>query len=163
MAHGSVVGTAVDGGGASMGSEHNVSIEISVANVVASASGAGHLTVGGELRTFSFHALLLSDGRAGGEWTRNNRARDSKAHGKVTCMAIDGNVAWIGGHSTRTTTMPGEVTWRVADGGNGAAAEDMISLQPVGQDPGSADEYCWNMPDFPRLWPIEAGQIKVKQ
>jgi hypothetical protein len=163
-ASGSIVETAFVSGWAEIGSAQSVNMEISVANVVSHVSGNAHFTTaGGELRTMSFHALQTADGRVGGEWQRYNRSMDAMAHGKVTCMTIDGNQAWLGGHSTRTTTTPGDVGWRVLDDGTGAGAEDLISMQPSGRYEGFAEDYCWEMGDWPQLRPIGGGQIRIKQ
>ncbi len=162
-ASGNIVETQFVSGWAEMGSAHDVFLEISVAKVVASASGSGHFTMNGELRTFSFHALQTDDGRVGGEWQRHNRLSDAKAHGKVSCMGLNGGQAWLGGFTTRTNTAPGGVFWRVVDGGRGASAQDEISLQAVGQDDWAVQDYCWTMGEFPQLYPVESGQIKVQQ
>ena len=143
------------------GSSQTTQIEMSVANVVASASGSGHITVDGEQRTFSFHALQLSDGRVGGEWQRFNRAGDARGHGKVTCMTFGGETAWLGGFATKSTTTPGTVRWRVTDGGQ-TGSQDAISLQSVSAG-ADTEAYCYGQPDFPELLPIESGNISIRR
>jgi hypothetical protein len=159
MAEGSVFSDDIIGEGA-FGSSKTSQIEISVGNVVAAASGSGHFTADGEKRTFSFHALQLSDGRVGGEWQRYNRGLDARAHGKVTCMSFNDDTAWMGGFSTKSTTGTSNVRWRVLDGGKGGS-QDAVSLQFVGSaDP---EEYCWGQPDAPELIPIESGNVNIRR
>lgn len=158
FANGTIVTIPLSADGA-MGSSNINGIDISVANVVASASGSGHFTSGGERRTFSFHALQMADGSARGEWQRYNRALDARAHGKVTCMTLAGSEAWLGGFTTSSTTGPAEVVWRVRDGGPGGR-DDAVSLQSTG---GPTEPYCFGQPSFPELHPIESGNIQVDQ
>ncbi len=130
--------------------------------VVQSVSGSGHITSGGELRTFSFNARKRADGSVTGEWQRNTRSIGAKAHGDVTCFTIVGNQAWLGGVVERTTTIPGEVAWTVVDNSEGAnSAADQISLQSVGGAPGFAAAFCASRPAL-ALIPIEKGNIQVK-
>ena len=96
------------------------------------ATGSGQFTQGGEWRTFSFNGKVLSNGEVRGEFQVNNRAVDAKAHGTVTCLAVDGNQAFVGGIIDNTTAPlpnPGAY-FRVIDNGEGnAAAPDQISLR----------------------------------
>lgn len=147
-------------GEGSFGSSQTTQIEMSVGGVVAAASGSGHLTVDGENRTFSFHALQTADGRVGGEWQRLNRAAEAEAHGKITCMGVSGSTAWLGGFSTTSSTGTGTVRWRVFDGGR-SGGEDAISLQDV-LDPANTEAYCYGQPDYPELLPIESGNVTIR-
>lgn len=160
---GSLIGQPLAGDLGSMSSGHNAFFEMSVANVVQAAAGSGHLTVGGELRTFSFSAVRLADGRVKGQWERFNRAVGVRDHGRVSCFTIQGNRVWLGGPATFATT-PGETAWRAADNGAGkGAVRDQISLQFVGGGPGFSDSYCAGQPESPALLTIDAGNISIQQ
>jgi len=70
-----------------------------------SATGHGNLTVGGELRTFSFNAIRHQDGTVTGEWELKSRATDVVMHGQVTCLLAIARptqgAAFMGGVVTR--------------------------------------------------------------
>ena len=70
-----------------------------------SATGHGNLTVGGELRTFSFNAVRHQDGTVTGEWQLKSRATDVVMHGQVTCLLAIARptqgAAFMGGIVTR--------------------------------------------------------------
>jgi hypothetical protein len=64
--------------------------------IVASATGSGHLTTGGELRTFSFSAHKYADGTVTGEMQVNNRQQGTVTHHKISCLVVSGNKAYAG-------------------------------------------------------------------
>jgi hypothetical protein len=70
-----------------------------------SATGHGNLTVGGDLRTFSFNAIRHRDGVVTGEFQLKNRASDVVIHGEVTCLLAIARptqgAAFMGGVVTR--------------------------------------------------------------
>jgi hypothetical protein len=142
------------------GSLDDLALLVSEVPLVASVTGHANLTHEGELRTFSFTARQYADGTIKGEWQRFTRSTNSKAHGDVTCLTVVGNEAWIGGITERTTTVGGEVGWRVVDNGEGSAP-DQMSLQFAGGGEGSADAYCAAGPAWPPLSDIEGGDIQV--
>ncbi len=103
--------------------------------IVAQASGAGHITIGGDLRTFSFTAQRDSDNNSRGQAELHNRSTDSSIHMKLNCLSVSGNVATMSGVVTgsNVTGAPfgeGNPVWfRVVDNGEGAdAPPDLISL-----------------------------------
>jgi hypothetical protein len=135
--------------------------------VVQSATGAGHFTVAGELRTFSFTALRYADGTVQGEYELFSRLTGTRIHGDVTCLSVRGNQAWIGGRqeqSNNPTILPGgENGFNVADNGEGAnSPPDQMSLMFVNGPPGFAQAYCTAMAPAPPPNPIEAGNIQVR-
>src|SRR5687767_14324574 len=66
--------------------------------VVASATGSGHFTSGGELRTFAVAAVKRADGSVSGEYQVRSRAGAGAVfHVGVTCMSVVGNQAWVAG------------------------------------------------------------------
>ena len=134
--------------------------------VVQSATGAGHFTIGGELRTFAFTAQKHADGSVTGQYQLINRASDARVHGEVTCLSVVGNRAWIGGvQKNGSEGFPEglENGFRVVDNGEGANdPPDQLSLMFVNAPPGFAQAYCNARPAAPPLFPIEGGNIQVR-
>jgi hypothetical protein len=136
--------------------------------VVESVTGSGSFTTGA-WRTFSFTARKYADGSVDGEWERINRgsgnAKENKSHGKVGCLTIVGNEAWIGMVATSGAySDPGfnEGGVRLIDNGQGASSPpDKMSLQRVGQETGFAEWFCAATPET-ELYLLEAGNIQIK-
>lgn len=134
-----------------------------------SVTGSGSFVFVGNNRTFSFTARIRADGSVDGQWQRVTHVggpAQSKSHGKVTCLTVVGNEAWIGGFKTSGTTFVdppnNEVFWRVVDNGQGRnAPADQMSSQGVGRPPGSAANYCANTP-LGALFDVTAGNIQVR-
>lgn len=130
--------------------------------VVHSATGAGHVTTAGELRSFSFSALLFEDGSATGEVQVNSRSLDTVVHLRIDCLAVDGATAHMSGVVTRSSN-PAEAPvgdrrrFVVRDNGEGGAGPDEISTIP--RNP--AGETCENSTLVPtRL--VENGNVQVR-
>ena len=137
--------------------------------VVQSVTGFGLFTQVGEPTTFSFTARRHADGSVKGEWERQNRCGDFRAHGDVTCFTIVGDQAWISGIIELFPSDPGrvgsEAIWRVVDNGQGANADpDQISRTRNPADFGaSALDFCDGTPvGFPGVRDLEAGNISVR-
>lgn len=125
------------------------------------ATGSGHITVNGELRTFAFAAHRDSGGVTLGELQLNNRALDSKTHGTLNCLVVNGNRATMSGVVDTSTNFPaGTPIWvEVVDNGEGgAAAADQITL--VALFPGGAGVPC-TVPSILPAQDIERGNIQV--
>ena len=133
--------------------------------VVALATGSGHQLAGpdNELRTFAFTAVKRADGYVTGEFQMDNRSRDVRAHGTVTCLSVDGNLAWVGvvidwvRADGATSIEPGQARgWLVVDNDEGSAA---------GPDEISGLRQFDNCEDRPGLStsPVVAGNIQVMQ
>ncbi len=126
-----------------------------------SANGHGNLTVGGELRTFSFHANTAKNGTVSGSATVNNRSADIATQISIDCLSVVGNMATMTGRITRSTGGPvvgSPVFFRVIDNGEGSnATEDQISLVAV-TGPTIDCTSSLNLAVFP----IEGGNIQVK-
>ncbi len=81
----------------------------------ARATGSGHYTFGGDVwRTFAFNARLKADGTASGNFQLVVHREGQKAgtyHGKVICLSVRDNQAWVGEtsprHRIRTAKEPG--------------------------------------------------------
>jgi len=136
--------------------------------VVQSATGAGHFTVGGELRTFSFNALKYADGTVQGQYELFSRVSGTRIHGDVVCLSVVGNHAWVGGsqdHSSDNVAFPPglENGFQTVDNGEGANdPPDQLSLMFVDGPPGFAQAYCDARADAPPLNDIEGGNIQVQ-
>jgi hypothetical protein len=136
--------------------------------VVARASGSGHFTSGGELRTFTFNAIRRADGTVSGEWEVISRAgAGARLHGDVLCLAINGNQAWIGTRIESATNpvviIGSEGGFRVVDNGEGAnEPPDAASLAFFNGAAGFAQNYCDAMAANPPLNPVEHGNLQVE-
>jgi hypothetical protein len=73
------------------------------AAIIASATGSGHTTATGELRTFSFVARMDADGFATGTAQVDNRAINEMFQLSVDCINVVGSLAIISGVITRHT------------------------------------------------------------
>lgn len=148
--------------------------------VIASASGGGHVEVfpsppvprGLALRNFAFTAKAYADGSADGEW--QIVAGGTILHGDVTCLAVEGSSARIAGVVTDAkfslSFQPGdELAWEAVDDGEGVDATDETSNLRAfaGTPPGSAEAFCEDgtVPtdgDQPfALTPIDLGNVQV--
>jgi len=152
---------------ASMAKSAAASTTLSSGPVVQSATGAGHFTVGGELRTFSFNALKFADGTVQGQYELFSRSAATRIHGDVVCLSVVGNHAWVGGsqdQSNDPVAFPagGENGFQTVDNGEGANdPPDQLSLMFINGPPGFAQAYCDARVDAPPLNNIEGGNIQV--
>lgn len=128
-----------------------------------SANGHGNLTVGGELRTFSFHAMTRKDGTVTGSATLHNRNSDVFIHMDINCLRVVGNTAFMSGPITNSSNPAFEGRtglFQARDNGEGSnAAPDQLSLLAVLVGNTTID--C-NTNFAPLLNPIEGGNIQVK-
>ena len=128
--------------------------------VVHSATGSGHVQLGGELRTFSFNAVQRSDGSVTGQAQLQARLADNTTHVEIDCLNVVGNVAIVSG------TLPSGVTgaFAVEDNGEGGnAAPDRITLLNTG--PFFTPGICMFLTPAvvaPFLLPIEHGNVQVR-
>ena len=161
----------------------NIQADDGGAGVVASATGGGHLLIGGALDVkFSLSAVQQADGTAHGSFRHSVLFQDQlvEFHGDVTCVSVDADNhrAWIGGtirrnnseHADFTTerTQPGRDIWfRVLDNEERGDEADRSTF--VGFE-GDADiitslEYCATQPwpdDNARTSPLIQGNIEVR-
>jgi len=128
-----------------------------------SANGHGNLTISGELRTFSFHALTRRDGTVKGSVTLHNRALDIFDRYDIDCLNVVGNTATLSGiitKSTDTDLIGSRAIFRVVDNGEGSTnARDQISLVAV-LPAGSTIDCDTAGLVLPTL-PIEGGNVQV--
>lgn len=136
-----------------------------------SATGHGNVTQApGVLRTFSFTARQLRDGRIEGEYENHNRLGGATNHGDIDCMVITGNSAVLSGPIRRHTNPlfeEGFVTvFRVEDNGEGANdPPDQVSVLQIHPPPapGQPEVNCRSgtLPAF-AMRPIEGGNVQVR-
>jgi hypothetical protein len=136
-----------------------------------SVTGSGSFIFGAFNRTFSFTARIHADGSVDGQWqrvTHNGLPGQSRSHGKITCLTIIGNQAWLGGFKTLSTSGGVEppnngVIWRVIDNGQGRnAPADQMSGQGVNRPPENVASYCAAAPTGDILFDLAAGNIQVR-
>ena len=137
-----------------------------------SATGHGNLTVGGELRTFSFNAIRHPDGEVTGQFQLKSRATDVIIHGEINCLLIvprpGGGAAFIGGEVTHTQGdpvgfVPGRpVMFTAVDNGEGSNARipDMLSLL-FATTPANLERQCTVGLGL-GAGPVENGNIQVR-
>lgn len=135
--------------------------------VIQAVRGSGHLTVGGELRTFAFNAEKRADGSVAGELEIIARQVDRVVHGAVTCMTVFGSAAWLGGVIDRDNSgvsTGAEARFRIVDLGQApGGSPDLLSLLSFTFIPGAAQAYCNAAPFFPPLLVTQEGEITVTQ
>lgn len=109
----------------------------------------------------------LAEGGLGATPLSQARHVTLRVHGRVTCLALDGNAAWLGGvieQSNNPSLVPEgtRVRWRVVDNGEGAnAARDLVSA--FGPAPGGDEfAYCAARPSVPALSPVAGGNVQVR-
>lgn len=130
---------------------------------VESARGRGQFTVefGTALRTFAFFARTNADGTTTGSYQIDNQSvSGSREHGTVTCLAVDGDLAWIGGVITHSSIEGREGTprlFRVVERGHGDPP-DQASLLIVTAE---ANVTCQTRPLIP-VEDLEEGKILVR-
>ena len=131
--------------------------------VVNSGTGSGHITSGGQTRTFAFTARKHSDGTAAGQAQVNSRALDIVVHMEIDCLRVVGNVAHMSGIITRSSNpaeaQVGEMRrFVVMDNGEGSnSPSDQISTIPA--NPGG--ETCENS-TLVANGPVEKGNVQVR-
>lgn len=132
--------------------------------IVASATGSGHFTQGGELRTLALSATGQPDGSAQGNYQINIHAIDAYIHVAVTCMRARNDTAWIGGIITRTNhpvVVEGTVSYFwVVDKGEGPGAVDVVSAARVNDRAGEDQVFCGLTPP-PEVSGLPANNIEV--
>jgi len=126
-----------------------------------SATGAGHSGAGDERRTFSFSAVTLPDGSATGSAQLFARGFPAKVHMEVTCIRVQGNVAYISGLNTSADPAVFEgiyAIFAVEDNGEGGVVDRITQFHPAATQ--NAEACLTESPgDF---FPIEKGNVQVR-
>jgi hypothetical protein len=93
--------------------------------VIASATGSGHVTVNGAMRTFAFTVHRNATGTASGQMEVINRDLGVRVHATLNCLNVVGNTAIVSGQVTDTNNPVLEDTYfwfKVVDNGEGSKA-----------------------------------------
>lgn len=117
--------------------------------VVASATGSGvRVLLDGEpsIRHFQFNATTKADGSVSGQYNLTFEGPGNGfSHGRVVCMRVEGNRAWIGTVVTRHPDpfrVGRESGVFVEDNGEGTGTPDRLSLIFSGAAAGTAQAVC---------------------
>ena len=132
------------------------------AGAVESARGRGQWhVVSGALRTFAFFARTNTDGTTTGQYQVDNQdVSGSKENGTITCLAVDGDEAWIGGVITHSSIPGREGTprlFRVVERGHGTPPDQASVLIVTAE----ARVECQTRPLLP-VQDLEEGKILVR-
>jgi hypothetical protein len=143
------------------------SVSLSAVAAPAVVSGAGHIEAGDGLRNFTFHAIRLPDGSVEGSYQILRTDLGSVFSVDVTCLAVVGNQAWIGGRIASTndpTVRVGSISYFYAiDNGEGSGASpDVVSLARINDAEGRDIEFCTTRPTLlpPRL--VQMGDVQIR-
>jgi hypothetical protein len=147
-------------------------------SVVARVTGATSLTVplsvfdptlegDATMKILSYDARVRQDGTVVGRYVYHleEPGVSFKARGPVTCLAVSGNRAWVGGviESSNDPTVVGlDSWWQVADGGRGPSApRDKTTFVGIGE-PGLAQAYCDDAPEPRFFFDVQRGFVEVR-
>jgi len=131
-------------------------------------TGSGHyVNTLGDWRTISFHIKQGSDGEAHGSFQMVlHRQPPLRFHGRLTCLSVVGNEAWIGGvyeKSTNPALLGTGFGIYAQDNGHGANARpDKLIRNVRNQVP---EEWCAEMRDVSahgQLYDVVSGNITIR-
>ena len=135
---------------------------------ITAVTGSGHyVNTVGDWRTMSFHVKRDSDGEVRGSFQMVlHRQPPLLFHGRLTCLSVVGNEAWIGGVYEKTTNpdlLGMGFGIYAQDNGQGAEAEpDKLLRHQRNQVP---EEWCAEMRDVSangQLYDIVSGNITIR-
>jgi hypothetical protein len=143
--------------------------------IVATVAGSTHVLLGPgtfgvtvQQDPLAYEAVLFADGTVQGHWRYDYY--ESGAHlmfsGPVSCMAVQGNRAWIGGPIAKTTD-PTSVGlgawWQVADLGSGRhpVVPDRTTFAGIGTLD-ATQAYCDGRPDPHFIFDVQSGGVVVR-
>lgn len=140
------------------------------AGVVASAAGAAHRIrplPDGELFVLSFTAQKLANGSVNGYAHVDLKTANVAFDIDVTCMAVEGNVAWVGGiirNQRGGVARNGAVSYfYVIDNGEGGdGVLDRASGIRVNDVDGEDQVFCTERPLLLPATDIELGNVQVR-
>jgi len=126
-------------------------------------TGSGHITRGGENRTFEFSARRTAGGGAKGTANLQARYVDRHLEIEIDCLRVVGTTAYLSGVVVRAhpeDTVGAQARFAVVDNGEGSGSPDQISLVET-YGPGSPVN-CETDDDFPGgSFPVERGNVQV--
>ncbi len=131
------------------------------------ASGSGHVPSGSGMRVFTFHSIEKPDGSVSGSYTIRLTSPGLFFSVDVSCMAIEGNTAWVAGLISETNAsfiQVGSVSYFYAvDNGEGAeASTDVVSSARINDVAGEDQLFCSDRPLLLPSFPIEQGNVQVR-
>lgn len=133
---------------------------VAAGKVVNSATGAGHLIISGERRTFAFAAVQDDSGVTVGQAQFQSRQTGQRVHVAVDCLLVAGNIATMSGVITQSNNeaiVGLNAVFRVVDNGEGKKdPKDDISLAFP-----TAVNTCLSAFN-PTLFPIRNGNVQVR-
>jgi hypothetical protein len=129
-------------------------------------TGSGHYTqlVGSPgRRTFSFTVRRMPDGSVQGRFSGGQHQPANKWSGRLVCLVIEGNTAWIGGiyeHATNPDLVGNSFVFKVKDIGEGKAPGSEPDSTSRAMR-GSSD--CTTKPDPVAMnwYAVEHGNIQI--
>ena len=125
------------------------------------ASGGGTVDWPGGRVTYGFTARIDATGEVKGEAEFHFRDTGLRSHVDINCLAVSGNVAWLGGTITRSddpSVVGMEVTWQVKDNGQGKAAPpDRTGIVFIGVASGDCNDMKWRG----ELIPWTNGNVQI--
>jgi hypothetical protein len=132
------------------------------AGVTGQATGAGHIGEGENRRTFAFTAVQRPDGTASGQAQLYARGFPARVHMEVTCVRIEGSVAYVSGVNTIADPAFFEGVWAVfavEDNGEGAGAIDRVTQLHPAENQGP--EAC--LTESPSDWmDVDDGNVRIR-
>jgi hypothetical protein len=142
--------------------------------VVAQVLGSTHVLLGPatfgvtvQQDPLAYEALLFADGTVQGVWRYDYYEAGvlTRFSGRVTCLAVQGDRAWVGGviDSTTDPTSAGlGAWWQVADLGSGAhpVIPDRTTFAGIGTLQ-ATQAYCDNRPDPHFIFDVQSGGVVV--
>lgn len=86
--------------------------------------------------------------------------------GTITCLTVQGNVAWVGGvvESARFTAVPAgsEFHMAIVDNGEGHGAQDQTTSRPFLKAPGAAQAFCAAAAPPAGLFAMDNGNVRIQ-
>jgi hypothetical protein len=136
--------------------------------VIASATGSAHRIRGDELWVLAFSAVKRADGTTTGNARIDRKDLGISWNLDVTCMAVQGNTAWIAGiirNASGPVIREGTVSYfYVIDNGEGAdAPPDVASAVRINDVAGQDEEFCQLRPLALPPSPIAHGNVQVRE
>ncbi len=116
----------------------------------------------------SYHATRLADGAVAGQWRYDywEAGQQTTFSGPVTCLAVSGNRAWVGGPITESSD-PTQVGmgawWQVADNGAGwhPVIPDRTTFVGIGTI-AQTIAYCAGEPAPHFIFDVQLGGVQVE-
>lgn len=144
---------------------------VAAGEVLESVTGSAHLLSprDGYWRTISFHGIqdVNLDVKGRFHWRVHNRGGGSKVSGRIVCLAVEGDQAWLAGVFEKAQNPNNIGKWAsfwVVDNGEGMdAPPDQLSLQwrGVASPENDPQGFCDQKPTDGDLLSIEAGNIQI--